>query len=76
MEVRLPISFSGDDSDGGVLATNLSQKGCTVVSDKLVNTGTFLVMQIQRTEQCTQLEVNLAAACRAVGLASWVPGCR
>ena len=47
-----------------------------MVSDKLVNTGTFLVMQLQRTEQCTQLEVNMAAARRAVGLASWIPGCR
>lgn len=66
--VELPITFSGNGLAGGGLVTGLSAKGCTVVSDDLVQPGTSLVLSFQLPEQYTPLKVDLA-------MVIWTEGC-
>ena len=58
--VQLPVSLSSNGVAGGGLVTGLSARGCTVVSDELIQTGTSLALRIQLPEQYAPLKVDLA----------------
>ena len=58
--VQLPVSLSSSGVAGGGLVTGLSARGCTVVSDELIQTGTSLALHIQLPEQYAPLKVDLA----------------
>jgi PilZ domain-containing protein len=58
--VELAVSFSGSGVSGGGLVSGLSLRGCTIVTDELIQTGTTLTLDIQLPEQYTPLKVDLA----------------
>lgn len=58
--IQFPVSLSSNVVAGGGLVTGLSARGCTVVSDELIQTGTSLALQIQLPEQYAPLKVDLA----------------
>jgi len=58
--IQLPVSLSSSGVAGGGLVTGLSARGCTVVSDELIQTGTSLALHIQLPEQYAPLKVDLA----------------
>jgi len=58
--IQLPVSLSSNGVAGGGLVTGLSARGCTVVSDELIQTGTSLALRIQLPEQYAPLKVDLA----------------
>lgn len=57
---ELPVSFSGNGVAGGGLVSGLSSRGCTLVSDELILSGTALALHIQLPEQYAPLKVDLA----------------
>lgn len=58
--VELPVTLSGQGVAGGGLVSGLSARGCTVVSDELIQAGTSLALHIQLPEQYAPLKVDLA----------------
>ncbi|MGH7236330.1 MAG: PilZ domain-containing protein [Nitrospiraceae bacterium] len=58
--VQLPVSLSSSGVAGGGLVSGLSARGCTVVSDELIQTGTSLALHIQLPDQYAPLKVDLA----------------
>ena len=58
--VELPVSLSGSGVAGGGLVSGLSARGCTVVSDELIQAGTTLALHIQLPGQYAPLKVDLA----------------
>ena len=58
--VKLPVTLSGQGVAGGGLVSGLSDRGCTVISDELIQAGTSLALHIQVPEQYAPLKVDLA----------------
>lgn len=58
--VQLPVSLSSSGVSGGGLVSGLSARGCTVVSDELIQRGTSLALHIQLPDQYAPLKVDLA----------------
>lgn len=58
--VELPVSFSGTGVAGGGLISGLSARGCTLISEELIQPGTTLALRIQLPAQYTPLKVDLA----------------
>jgi len=58
--VELAVSFSGSGVSGGGLVCGLSMRGCTIVTDELIQRGTTWALHIQLPEQYTPLKVDLA----------------
>jgi hypothetical protein len=58
--VELAVSFSGSGVSGGGLVSGLSMRGCTIVTDELIQRGTTVALHIQLPEQYTPLKVDLA----------------
>jgi len=58
--VNLPVSLSGQGVAGGGLVSGLSDRGCTVISDELIQAGTSLALHIQLPGQYAPLKVDLA----------------
>jgi hypothetical protein len=65
--VELPVSFSGNGIAGGGLVSGLSARGCTVVSDELVQNGAGVALRIQLPEQYAPLRIELAEVRWAIG---------
>jgi len=58
--VELAVSFSGSGVSGGGLLSGLSTRGCTMITDELIQRGTTVALQIQLPEPYTPLKVELA----------------
>ena len=59
-ETSAAASFSGSGVSGGGLVSGLSTRGCTIVTDELIERGTTVALQIQLPEPYTPLKVDLA----------------
>ncbi len=58
--IELPVSFSGNRIAGGGMISGLSLRGCTLVSDELIQAGTTLALRIELPGQYAPLKVELA----------------
>ena len=58
--IQLPVSLSSSGVAGGGLVSGLSDRGCTVISDELIQAGTSLALHIQLPGQYAPLKVDLA----------------
>jgi len=72
MAVELAVSFSGNGMSGGGLVCGLSMRGCTIVTDEMIQRGTTVALHIQLPEQYTPLKVDLAEVRWADGRESGV----
>ena len=57
---ELPVSFSGAGLAGGGLVSELSSRGCKMVSDELMLPGMTVALHIQLPDQYAPLKVDLA----------------
>ena len=58
--VKLPVTFSGEDTAGGGLTSGLSVHGCTLVTEELLLTGNALALHILLPAQSEPLKVDVA----------------
>ncbi|WP_447977991.1 PilZ domain-containing protein [Candidatus Nitrospira bockiana] len=56
--IQLPISFSGNQTIGSGLVSELSQGGCSVTSEDRVQGGAALVLHIQLPDQEAPLKAD------------------
>ena len=59
--VQLPVSFNGDQlSDGGTIL-NVSEEGCAITSEAVVDVARYVQLAMQLREREEPVQVDLAA---------------
>ena len=70
--VELAVSFSGSEVSGGGLVSGLSTRGCTIVTDEMIQRGTTVALHIQLPDQYAPLKIDLGEVRWADGRESGV----
>jgi c-di-GMP-binding flagellar brake protein YcgR len=65
LAIRLPITFSGDQTEGTGTVTDISMGGCGLETEAQCATGTLLQLQLRTSDQEPPVTVD-AAAVRSV----------